>query len=133
MEDAMILNKSAVERGLGHATMIKTEQVDLSKESGMHTPVSLLAPFWLLINPVFLVHNALVISHAPAAFFCTCCMCFALWTGLPVSSQMCIPLLTCTHTHSFEYAHCHSYFSTRPSLQCTCVLSSGREFCLLDK
>lgn len=37
MEDAMILNKSAVERGLGHATMIKTEQVDLSKESGMHT------------------------------------------------------------------------------------------------
>ena len=34
MEDAMILNKSAVERGLGHATMLKTEQVDLSKESG---------------------------------------------------------------------------------------------------
>lgn len=30
----MILNKSAVERGLGHATMLKTEQVDLSKESG---------------------------------------------------------------------------------------------------
>ena len=34
MEDAMILNKSAVERGLGHATMLKTEQIDLSKESG---------------------------------------------------------------------------------------------------
>lgn len=34
MEDAMILNKSAVERGLGHATMLKTEQVDLGKESG---------------------------------------------------------------------------------------------------
>ena len=34
MEDAMILNKSAVERGLAHATMIKTETVDLSKESG---------------------------------------------------------------------------------------------------
>ena len=34
MEGAMILNKSAVERGLGHATMLKTEQVDLSKESG---------------------------------------------------------------------------------------------------
>lgn len=31
MEDAMILNKSAVERGLGHATMIKTEHVDLTK------------------------------------------------------------------------------------------------------
>ncbi len=30
----MILNKSAVERGLGHATMLKTEQIDLSKESG---------------------------------------------------------------------------------------------------
>ena len=32
----MILNKSAVERGLGHATMLKTEQIDLSKESGDH-------------------------------------------------------------------------------------------------
>ena len=34
MEDAMILNKSAVERGLAHATMLKTETVDLSKETG---------------------------------------------------------------------------------------------------
>lgn len=33
----MILNKSAVERGLGHATMLKTEQIDLSKESGTCT------------------------------------------------------------------------------------------------
>lgn len=43
MEDAMILNKSAVERGLGHATMLKTEQVDLSKESGK---VSVLLALW---------------------------------------------------------------------------------------
>lgn len=35
MEDAMILNKSAVERGLAHATMLKTETVDLSKETGV--------------------------------------------------------------------------------------------------
>lgn len=34
MEDAMILNKSSMERGLCHATLIKTEMVDL-KGSGM--------------------------------------------------------------------------------------------------
>lgn len=34
----MILNKSAVERGLAHATMLKTETVDLSKESGRTLP-----------------------------------------------------------------------------------------------
>lgn len=38
----MILNKSAVERGLGHATMLKTEQVDLSKESGTSSLSALL-------------------------------------------------------------------------------------------
>lgn len=32
MEDAMILNKSAVERGLAHATLIKTEQIDLQQD-----------------------------------------------------------------------------------------------------
>lgn len=43
MEDAMILNKSAVERGLGHATMLKTEQVDLGKESGNLCPFGFVA------------------------------------------------------------------------------------------
>lgn len=32
MEDAMILNKSSVERGFGHGTLIKTEQIDLKDE-----------------------------------------------------------------------------------------------------
>ena len=68
MEDAMILNKSAVERGLGHATMIKTEQVDLSKESGMHTPVSLLAPFWL--SDQSHVSCTQCLSYFP----CSCCV-----------------------------------------------------------
>ena len=64
MEDAMILNKSAVERGLGHATMLKTEQVDLTKESGdcpapapalallLPLPLPLLLP--LLLHPLML-------------------------------------------------------------------------------
>lgn len=30
MEDAMILNKSAVERGLAHGSLYKTEMIDLS-------------------------------------------------------------------------------------------------------
>lgn len=34
MEDAMILNKSAVDRGLAHATVIKTEVIDLRDERG---------------------------------------------------------------------------------------------------
>ena len=34
MEDAMILNKSAVERGLAHATLYKTETLDLHEERG---------------------------------------------------------------------------------------------------
>lgn len=34
MEDAMILNKSSVERGFGHGTLIKTEQIDLREEKG---------------------------------------------------------------------------------------------------
>jgi len=32
MEDAMILNKSSVDRGLAHASMYKTETVDLREE-----------------------------------------------------------------------------------------------------
>ena len=32
MEDAMILNKSAVERGFAHAYLYKTEQVDLRED-----------------------------------------------------------------------------------------------------
>jgi DNA-directed RNA polymerase I subunit RPA2 len=32
MEDAMILNKSSVERGLAHASMYKNEAVDLREE-----------------------------------------------------------------------------------------------------
>lgn len=32
MEDAMILNKSSMERGLAHATLYKTETVDLHDE-----------------------------------------------------------------------------------------------------
>ena len=34
MEDAMILNKSAVERGFAHAYLYKTEQIDLREERG---------------------------------------------------------------------------------------------------
>jgi DNA-directed RNA polymerase I subunit RPA2 len=34
MEDAMILNKSAVERGLAHGTLFKTEQLDLREDKG---------------------------------------------------------------------------------------------------
>ena len=34
MEDAMILNKSAVERGLAHGTVIKSETVDLRDDKG---------------------------------------------------------------------------------------------------
>jgi DNA-directed RNA polymerase I subunit RPA2 len=34
MEDAMILNKSSVERGFAHAYLYKTEQVDLRDERG---------------------------------------------------------------------------------------------------
>ena len=36
MEDAMILNKSAVDRGLAHGTVIKTESVDLRNDKGKH-------------------------------------------------------------------------------------------------
>ena len=36
MEDAMILNKSAVDRGLAHGTVIKTETVDLRDDKGKH-------------------------------------------------------------------------------------------------
>eukprot|EP00201_Polytomella_parva_P019467 CAMPEP_0175041304 /NCGR_PEP_ID=MMETSP0052_2-20121109/1831_1 /TAXON_ID=51329 ORGANISM="Polytomella parva, Strain SAG 63-3" /NCGR_SAMPLE_ID=MMETSP0052_2 /ASSEMBLY_ACC=CAM_ASM_000194 /LENGTH=1341 /DNA_ID=CAMNT_0016303785 /DNA_START=27 /DNA_END=4052 /DNA_ORIENTATION=+ len=57
MEDAMILNKSAMERGLGHATLYKTEMVDLREEKGRkevfaaepHTKQSAAAPH---IKPV---------------------------------------------------------------------------------
>ena len=38
MEDAMILNKSAVERGLAHATLYKTETLDLHEERGELLP-----------------------------------------------------------------------------------------------
>ncbi|KAK9824626.1 hypothetical protein WJX72_011831 [[Myrmecia] bisecta] len=34
MEDAMILNKSSMERGLAHATLLKTETIDLRAEKG---------------------------------------------------------------------------------------------------
>lgn len=34
MEDAMILNKSAVERGLAHGTVIKSETVNLADDKG---------------------------------------------------------------------------------------------------
>ncbi|GAB7357139.1 hypothetical protein MBLNU459_g7934t1 [Dothideomycetes sp. NU459] len=34
MDDAMILNKSAHERGFGHGTIYKTKKIDLSEESG---------------------------------------------------------------------------------------------------
>ena len=36
MEDAMILNKSAVDRGLAHGTVIKSETVDLHDDKGKH-------------------------------------------------------------------------------------------------
>jgi DNA-directed RNA polymerase beta subunit len=34
MEDAMILNKSSVERGFAHAYLYKTETVDLREDKG---------------------------------------------------------------------------------------------------
>lgn len=34
MEDAMILNKSAVERGFAHAYLYKTETINLREERG---------------------------------------------------------------------------------------------------
>jgi DNA-directed RNA polymerase I subunit RPA2 len=34
MEDACILNKSAVDRGFAHGRLIKTEMIDLRKERG---------------------------------------------------------------------------------------------------
>ena len=34
MEDAMILNKSSVERGFAHAYLYKTEQIDLREDRG---------------------------------------------------------------------------------------------------
>lgn len=34
MEDAMILNKSAVDRGLAHGTLFKTEGLDLREDKG---------------------------------------------------------------------------------------------------
>ncbi len=34
MEDAMILNKSSVERGFAHATLYKTETINLRDERG---------------------------------------------------------------------------------------------------
>ena len=34
MEDAMILNKSAVDRGFAHAYLYKTETIDLREERG---------------------------------------------------------------------------------------------------
>ncbi len=34
MEDAMILNKSAVDRGLAHGTLFKTEALDLRDDKG---------------------------------------------------------------------------------------------------
>ncbi len=36
MEDAMILNKSSVERGFAHASLYKTETINLSKEKGVN-------------------------------------------------------------------------------------------------
>lgn len=36
MEDAMILNKSSVERGLAHASVYKNEGVDLRDEKNAH-------------------------------------------------------------------------------------------------
>ena len=39
MEDAMILNKSSVERGLAHATLHKCESIDLKVRNGiLHFP-----------------------------------------------------------------------------------------------
>lgn len=34
MEDAMILNKASVDRGLAHATLYKTETIDLKDAKG---------------------------------------------------------------------------------------------------
>src|SRR5579875_986180 len=34
MEDAMILNKSSVERGLAHGTLFKSEAIDLREDKG---------------------------------------------------------------------------------------------------
>ena len=45
MEDAMILNKSAVDRGLAHGTIFKTETVNLKDDRGKtQVPVSFEMP-----------------------------------------------------------------------------------------
>ena len=40
MEDAMILNKSSYERGFGHATVYKSEQIDISDRRQRGSPIS---------------------------------------------------------------------------------------------
>jgi len=45
MEDAMILNKSAVDRGLAHGTIFKTETVNLKDDRGKSQVPSLAGTF----------------------------------------------------------------------------------------
>ena len=45
MEDAMILNKSAVDRGLAHGTIFKTDTVNLKDDRGKSQVPSLAGTF----------------------------------------------------------------------------------------
>ncbi len=51
MEDAMILNAAAVQRGLAHGSLYKTDAVDLAEEKGkqlVRSPISVLGRMDLL-------------------------------------------------------------------------------------
>lgn len=65
----MILNKSAVERGLGHATMLKTEQVDLSKESGERLAVLLTG--FAIVDQVFVTSHCIPARQLAAGLHAT--------------------------------------------------------------
>ena len=69
MEDAMILNKSAVERGLGHATMHKTEQIDLSKESGERLAALLVGS--AIIDQVFVTSHCIPARQLAPGLYAT--------------------------------------------------------------
>ncbi len=83
----MILNKSAVERGLGHATMLKTEQIDLSKESGACNRDS--HSIW---SSGLVAHSVLTPSQCivPASHACI----------------LCADSVSCVHAHLYAIAWC---------------------------
>jgi RNA polymerase Rpb2, domain 6 len=69
MEDAMILNKSAVERGLARASVYKTTQVDLRTDKGKN----LVRSFFMTLDPFSLLVHFSSDRHSarPFAFVST--------------------------------------------------------------